>query len=190
MKEQLFPFYTAPKQEKVLIGNEDIGILEITKLKDITLLEKIFVEQELEDIESSTTLLGEIVSRVIKEEQVSSEVATDIVLGGEDRDKKLEKDLGRSPREIREKYRKELAEVDVKLTKYINKRAIACATALVLYRLIPQTDFNGDAIKSAREFTGSLSSSLIQELVEFWNNEQIHWIEPEGKPEQSKGESK
>lgn len=184
IEEQLFPFYTAPKQEKVLIGNEDIGILEIPKLKDITLLEKIFVEQELEDIESSTTLLGEIVSKIIKEEQVSSEVATDIVLGGEEKDKKIEKELGRNPREIREKYRKELAEVDVKLTKYINKRAIACATALVTYRLL-----NGN-IETARAFTGSLSSLLIQELVEFWNNEQIHWVKLEGKPEQSKGEKK
>ncbi len=171
-----FPFYTTPQREIYIIECEQTGEkIEIPKIKDISVLEKQYVEENLEAFESSTMILGKLATKLMEKENLDSSKVFEIIFG-EDQSEEAQK--------IREKYFTEIRNATAAMNEYATKRNFYCSIALIHYRLVAKQT-PPQPIEETEKLVGSFSQSLIDLIGDFWQNEVRHWV-PQKKEEMDK----
>lgn len=174
----LFPFYDAPVEEFVTIGDSITGMVKnLKKIKDITVLEKQYVEKKLKELESDgladpLIVLEDLLSDICKKEQVNRDEAQRIVTFVENADEKItdkktkgfessskkaaersdkKKELNQKNKETkqtRDKYIAQLTLYSKVIEEYNERRKYHQAFSIVRYRLIPLVE-NYDELSEA-----------------------------------------
>lgn len=170
-----FPFYTPPESSHEAVGDEVSGIIKIRKIGDVTLAERLFVDEELKQEDDSSVLVAKLATVVAKKKKLPTRVAAAIVWGNSN--ESIQKELDDAgvkvqvvPEKVREEFYEEILLTTKKIAEYAEKRSLAQAKALVFKRLI------GDPTE-AKAFFDTLSVTMVAHLANFWNKEENHWAE-------------
>lgn len=155
----VLPFVVQPKKnsEKVLVGNEEVGIIEIERKGYLTVAEKSFVESITQGSEgvSSMVFLANKVAANHKTTPEKAYVAITSAMSGEANTKLASL--------IVEKYPEDLASVTAKLTESMQRRQIAAATVLLKTRVSDEWTI---------EDTMELDPELLAGIAELYDKEE------------------
>jgi hypothetical protein len=163
------PFVVQPRRKpvKILIGNEDCGILEIEARGYLTVAEKYYVSQVINSDRSVSlmlTLSNKIAKKFKKDPQEGYKILTDHLQnkGSEDHRKTIE-----------ENFQEEINDLTGEITRVASMRELAQATVLMRSRI--DEEWNTDD-------TMNLDSELIKGLVDLYIKEELReYPEAEGE---------
>lgn len=157
------PFVTRPKAfEMVRVGNPEIGELDIPKLGDLSVNEKLFIKQCLKgqpDLQQLAASLAQSIAKSTGKKVV--DVYNALTSGDTDF-------LG--------EHLEEALQFNKEFTDYTEVRRSAMATA-ILRRIAPEwkIEQTGDPTE--------LHPSLLTEIAEFGYNEELGWPEKQKEPD-------
>jgi hypothetical protein len=155
----VLPFVVQPRKntEKVLIGNEEVGIIEIERKGYLTVAEKSFVESVTQgsDGVSSMVFLANKIASANKTTPEKAYAAITNAMSGETGTKLANV--------VIQNYAEELAEVTSKLSESMQRRQIAAATVLLKTRV---------ASDWAIEDTMDLDPELLAEIASLYDQEE------------------
>jgi len=125
------PFVVHPRivTEKVTIGNDQIGILEVTRKGYLTVAEKAFVDSVMQGSDGISQIVF-LANKISKELRTTPEKAymaiTDVMQG---------KDEGKLNEAVANEYAEEIANITSKMSESLQRRAIAATTILIQTRV-------------------------------------------------------
>ncbi|MCC5640352.1 hypothetical protein LC593_31870 [Nostoc sp. CHAB 5844] len=158
------PFKTSPKEfEKVVVGNAEIGELELPKYGDISPNERIFMKQETANISDPRNTAVKLARTIAtKSNQRMIDVYNAFVSGDS-------KSLG--------DYLEEFVQFQDLLEESSKQRNLVLATAIIK-RLVPDWELEntGDA--------NQIHPQLVQAVADFGRKEESGWQEPEAVSEE------
>lgn len=155
----VLPFVVQPKKntEKVLVGNEEVGIIEIERKGYLTVAEKSFVESITQgsDGVSSMVLFANKIAAAHKTSPEKAYVAITSAMSGDASTKLASL--------IIDTYPEELAGVTAKLTESMQRRQIAAVTILLKTRVSDEWTI---------EDTMTLDPELLAGIAEVYDKEE------------------
>ncbi|MFB2769808.1 hypothetical protein ACE1AT_11045 [Pelatocladus sp. BLCC-F211] len=154
------PFKTLPKEfEKTIVGNADIGELEIPKYGDLSPNERIFIKENtvsIPDVRSSAVRLAKTIAS--KSGKKVIEIYNAIVTN----------DV-----EFLADSLEELLEFQKLSEESSRQRNLVMATAIIKFRLQPEWDFEDTSDAN------QIHPLLVDAIAQFARNEESGWVESE-----------
>jgi hypothetical protein len=154
------PFVVQPKKafEKVQVGNEEWGILEIEKRGYLTVSEKAFVDGVTQGTDAVSSIVA-LATRISAKTNETTESVYQAIMAA------LQTEVSTPlAKKIKKEYSDELSTLISKMQDSAQKRAIAAATILIQSRLDPEWTVDD---------TLSQRPELIDDLSSFYTSEEI-----------------
>lgn len=151
------PFKVEPKPKLISVGTEETGILEIPRLGDLTVLERIFIQENTQQ-DANTAILKLAKAIASATSQPTFRIYRAITDG----------DL-----EVIGEYLEEFREVRKQTNLITSEQQIVRATTIIKYRLAPEW-----TLEDSRN-PDLISPGLLKAVAEFGLNEENGWVEPE-----------
>ena len=154
------PFVVQPKKafEKVQVGNEEWGILEIEKRGYLTVSEKAFVDGVTQGTDAVSSIVA-LATRISAKTNETTESVYQAIMAA------LQAEVSTPlAKKIKKEYSDELSTLISKMQDSAQKRAIAAATILIQSRLDPEWTVDD---------TLSQRPELIDDLSSFYTSEEI-----------------
>jgi|GEM_PF-2991121 len=153
------PFKSVPKPVTVLVGDEEIGILEFPKLYDLTPNERLFIKDFLKD-EPDIRLEGVKLAKAIAASTKKTVGSVYVALTTGDTET-----LG--------EHLEELINFQEKMEKSGEKRILATVTALIKFRILPEWEIYDT------DNPEQLPPKLRSKIYEFSQKESSGWSDDE-----------
>lgn len=164
------PFKTAPKEvETHLVGNPEIGELEIRRLNDLSANERIFIREQNKDLPDLRTSAVKMARKIADKTGMKLLDVYNALTGGNS--------------ELLGDYLEEFIEFQSLMEESGSSRRVVMATAILKYRLLPEWEIEdtGDA--------NQIHPKLVEAIADFATKEESGWSEPETVSEEDLGKS-
>lgn len=169
----ILPFVVQPKNctETVRIGNDDIGVIEITRKGYLSVAEKAFVDSVMQGSDGVTQLVF-LSNKIAKEHKTTTEKAymaiTDVMQGNA---------TSKLHEIVQTQYADEVSQITAKMAESVQRRAIAITTILLQTRVNHEWGI---------EDTMSLDPLFLEKFVELYEQEERREpVNPETKEKEA-----
>lgn len=165
------PFKSQPKPTTVLVGDEEVGILEFPKLYDLTPNERLFIKEALKDEPDAQLEAVKLARKIAATNGMPIKDMFAAVMNGDE--------------EAIAEHIEELVIVQQKMQEVGPKRQVATVTAVIKYRTLP--DWTIEETIKLQE----VSPKLVTQVYEFSQKEASGWSDepPQQLTEEDLGKS-
>ena len=150
------PFITKPKSPETLrIGNNDIGVLEIPKLGDLSINERIWIKEQLKNVPDIRKSAAQLAQAIAVKSNITQVEVYDALVSGNT--------------VILQEHLEEVMTFQTLMGEVASARSLMYATAILLFRLAPEwtSEDTGDA--------NQIHPALVAEVATFAFREESQW---------------